>query len=193
MQLGSRVESLDELDAEAVVVAVPQRESARLLGEPEPQLEDSPIVSVHLWFDRVLLPHRLAALLGSDAHWVFDRGALTGHPPERGQYLTVVSSGAPELMELRGRELVERIVGELTGRLGAAELLWSRVSREPSATIAVRPGSERERPGPGTKRPNVTRAGAWTGTGWPPTMEGAVRSGVAAARALTATRHEVAA
>jgi squalene-associated FAD-dependent desaturase len=193
VQLGARVETLDELDADAVVVAVPHRESARLLGEPEPQLEDSPIVSVHLWFDRVLLPHRLAALLGSDAHWVFDRGALTGHPPERGQYLTVVSSGAPELMELRGRELVERIVGELTGRLGAAELLWSRVSREPSATIAVRPGSERERPGPETKRPNVSRAGAWTGTGWPATMEGAVRSGVAAARALTATRHEVAA
>jgi squalene-associated FAD-dependent desaturase len=193
VQLGARVESLDELDAEAVVVAVPQRESARLLGEPEPQLEDSPIVSVHLWFDRVLLPHRLAALLGSDAHWVFDRGALTGHPPERGQYLTVVSSGAPELMDLRGRELVERIVGELTGRLGGAELLWSRVSREPAATIAVRPGSERERPGPETMRPNVTRAGAWTRTGWPATMEGAVRSGVAAARALTATRHEVAA
>jgi len=193
VQRGARVESLDELDAEAVVVAVPPRESARLLGEPEPQLEDSPIVSVHLWFDRVLLPHRLAALLGSDAHWVFDRGVLTGHPPDRGQYLTVVSSGAPELLELRGRELVDRIGGELTGRLGDAELLWSRVSREPAATIAVRPGSERERPGPETARPNVTRAGAWTGTGWPATMEGAVRSGVAAARALTATRHEVAA
>ena len=84
-------------------------------------------------------------------------------------------------------------VGELTARLGEAGLLWSRVSREPAATIALRPGSEHERPGPGTKRPNVTRAGAWTGTGWPATMEGAVRSGVAAARALTATRHEVAA
>jgi hydroxysqualene dehydroxylase len=193
VQLGARVESLDQLDAEAVVVAVPAHESARLLGEPEPQLEDSPIVSVHLWFDRALFPDLLGALLGSDAHWVFDRGVLTGHPPERGQYLTVVSSGAPELMELRGRELVERIAGELTARLGEAELLWSRVSREPAATIAVRPGSERERPGPQTARPNVTRAGAWTGTGWPATMEGAVRSGVAAARALTATRHEVAA
>ena len=80
----ARVESLDELDADAIVVAVPPRESARLLGEPEPQLEDSPIVSVHLWFDRVLLDSPLAALLGSDAHWVFDRGALTGSPPERG-------------------------------------------------------------------------------------------------------------
>jgi Flavin containing amine oxidoreductase len=193
VQLGARVERLDDLEAEAVVVAVPPRESARLLGEPEPQLEYSPIVSVHLWFDRELLRHPLAALLGSDAHWVFDRGALTGHPPQRGQYLTVVSSGAPELMELRGRELVDRIAGELTARLGDAELLWSRVSREPAATIAVRPGTERERRGCATERPNVTRAGAWTATGWPATMEGAVRSGLAAARALTAARHEVAA
>jgi squalene-associated FAD-dependent desaturase len=190
---GNRVESLDELDADAVVVALPPRESARLVGEPEPQLEDSPIVSVHLWFDRVLLRRPLAALLGSDAHWVFDRGALTGHAPERGQYLTVVSSGAPELMELRGRDLVERIAAQVTDRLGQADLLWSRVSREPAATIAVRPGSESERRGPATERPNVTRAGAWTATGWPPTMEGAVRSGVAAARLLTQARAEVAA
>jgi squalene-associated FAD-dependent desaturase len=190
---GARVESLDELQADAVVVALPHRESARLLGEPEPALEDSPIVSVHLWFDRELLPHPLAALLGSDAHWVFDRGALTGHGPERGQYLTVVSSGAPELMELRGRELVDRIAGEVTSRFGEAELLWSRVSREPAATIAVRPGSEQERRGVETARPNVTRAGAWTATGWPATMESAVRSGRAAARALTGARAEVAA
>ena len=193
VHLEARVESLDELDADSVVVALPPRESARLLGEPEPALEDSPIVSVHLWFDRSLLPHPLAALLGSDAHWVFDRGELTGHRPERGQYLTVVSSGAPELMALRGRELADRIAGEVTDRLGDAELLWSRVSREPAATIAVRPGSEQERRGPQTERPNVTRAGAWTATGWPPTMEGAVRSGHAAARALTARRQEVAA
>ena len=190
---GSRVESLDELQADAVVVALPHRESARLLGEPEPALEDSPIVSVHLWFDRELLPHPLAALLGSDAHWVFDRGALTAHRPERGQYLTVVSSGAPELMELRGRELVDRIAGEVTSRFGEAELLWSRVSREPAATIAVRPGTEQERRGVETARPNVTRAGAWTATGWPATMESAVRSGRAAARALTGARAEVAA
>jgi hydroxysqualene dehydroxylase len=193
VRIGARVESLDELDADAVVVAVPPRESARLLREPEPRLEDSPIVSVHLWFDRVLLRPALAALLGSDAQWVFDRGALTGHSPERGQYLTVVSSGAPELMELRGRELVERIAGAVTERLGGAELLWSRVSREPAATIAVKPGSESERRGTATGRLNVTRAGAWTATGWPPTMEGAVRSGVAAARLLTQARAEVAA
>jgi hypothetical protein len=168
------------------VVAVPPAESARLLGEEPPRLEDSPIVSVHLWFDRPLLATTLAALLGSDAHWVFDRGALTGNPPPRGQYLTVVSSGVPELLELRGKELPERIAQQLTDRLGAAELLWSRVSREPRATIALRPGTEALRPGPETDRPNVVRAGAWTGTGWPATMESAVRSGKAAAATLLA-------
>jgi squalene-associated FAD-dependent desaturase len=175
-----RVDSLEELDADAVIVAVPPRESARLLGEPESVLEESPIVSVHLWFDRKLLVSPLAALLDSDAHWVFDRGGLTGHEPERGQYLTVVSSGVPQLLEVRGRALVEQIAGQLTDRLGAAELLWSRVSREPHATIALRPGVVRF--GLDTRLPSVVRAGTWTDTGWPATMESAVRSGRAAAR-----------
>jgi hydroxysqualene dehydroxylase len=175
-----RVASLDELEADGVVVAVPPRESARLLGEPEPALEDSPIVSVHLWFERPLLGAPLAALLGSDAHWVFDRGALTANRPERGQYLTVVSSGVPELLEVRGRDLVARIAGQLTERLGDAELLWSRVSREPYATVALRPGVLR--PGVETSRPGVARAGTWTDTGWPATMESAIRSGRRAAQ-----------
>ena len=193
IETGTRVTSLDTLDADAIVVAVPPAESARLLGEPDPELEDSPIVSVHLLFDRRLLRQPLAALLGSSAHWLFDRGLLTGHEPEQGQYLTVVSSGAPELEALRGRELVDLIAGSVTERLGPAELLWSRVSREPAATIAVRPGTEARRRGPQTGRANITRAGAWTATGWPPTMEGAVRSGRAAARALASSREEVAA
>jgi squalene-associated FAD-dependent desaturase len=181
--LEHKVESLGELAAfDAVVVAVPPRESARLLGEEPPALEDSPIVSVHLWFDRPLLPTPLAALLASDAHWVFDRGGLTGHRPERGQYLTVVASGVPELLEVRGRGLVERIAGQLTGRLGDAELLWSRVSREPYATIALRPGTHR--PGVETSHDHVVRAGTWTDTGWPATMESAVRSGRRAAQHL---------
>ena len=190
IETGERVDELERLDADAVVVAVPPEESARLLGEPEPELDHSPIVSVHLLFDRPILKRPLAALLGSPAHWVFNRGLLTGG---RAEYLTVVSSGAPELEALRGRELVELIAGEVTERLGPAELKWSRVSREPNATIAVRPGSEQHRPGPQTFRPNVVRAGAWTATGWPATMEGAIRSGRAAARAITQARQEIAA
>lgn len=174
----------ERVEGDSLVVALPPAESAALLGEPAPALEDSPIVSVHLLFDRPLMGPPLAAFLGSPAHWVFDRGRLTGRPPERGQYLTVVSSGAPELLEVRGRDLVELMARELTGRLGRAELLWSRVSREPAATFAGRPGTAALRPGPETGAANVVRAGAWTGTGWPATMESAVRSGRAAAAAL---------
>jgi hypothetical protein len=184
LRLESRIEELAELDADAVVVAVPPAEAARLLGEEPPALEDSPIVSVHLLFDRPLLPHPLAALLDSPAHWVFDRGALTGTVPETGQYLTVVSSGAPELLEIRGKALVETMVEALTERLGAAELLWSRVSREPRATFAPRPGTSRLRPPVETELPHVVRAGAWTRSAWPATMEAAVRSGREAARAV---------
>jgi hydroxysqualene dehydroxylase len=190
VRTGERVVSLDDLDADAIVVATPPDEAAGLLGESYPALEHSPIVSVHLLFDRRLLAHPLAALLSSDAHWIFDRGALTGHDPGEGrQYLTVVSSGVPELMEKRGRELVDLIAGQLVERLGPAELVWSRVSREPEATLALRPGVVR--PSADTGRPNVVRAGAWVETGWPATMEGAVRSGVAAAGALTRRNAEV--
>ncbi|MGZ4380832.1 MAG: hydroxysqualene dehydroxylase HpnE [Gaiellaceae bacterium] len=200
VRLGARVVALEpgaavlddgeRVEADSFVVALPAAESARLLGEDDPGLESSPIVSVHLLFDRELLPHPLAALLSSPAHWVFDRGALTGHRPGRGQYLTVVSSGAPELLEVRGRELVELISGELTSRLGPAEVLWSRVSREPEATVAGRPGQAARRRGAATGQANVVRAGAWTDTGWPATMESAVRSGFAAAQMLMSTRTE---
>jgi len=173
VETGVRVDDPRALDADAVVVATPSE-----------QLEHSPIVSVHLLFDRRLLSTPLAALLGSDAHWIFDRGALTGNEPSEGQYLSVVSSGVPELMSVRGRELVERIAAQVTERLGPAELLWSRVSREPEATIAARPGVER--PEPGLVEPGLARAGAWTRTGWPATMESAVRSGRTAARAVLA-------
>jgi squalene-associated FAD-dependent desaturase len=193
LELGARVDELDDLAADAIVVATPPEESARLLGEPQPRLEHSPIVSVHLLFERRLLEPPLAALLASDAHWVFDRGALTGDQPPRGQYLTVVSSGVPELMEIRGRELVDRIAAQVTERLGASELLWSRVSREPHATVALRPGNSALRPAAQTARPNVTRAGAWVATGWPATMESAVRSGRAAARLLSDVTTRVAA
>jgi squalene-associated FAD-dependent desaturase len=180
----------ERVTGDSFVVALPPEEGADVLGEPKPRLADSPIVSVHLLFDRQILRPRLAALLGSDAHWVFDRGRLTGHEPEQGQYLTVVASGVPELVEVRGRALVDLMARELTARLGRAELLWSRVSREPAATFAGSPGTAAERLGPRTAFQNVARAGAWTATGWPATMESAVRSGRAAARLVQSTDRE---
>jgi squalene-associated FAD-dependent desaturase len=188
VRTGARVDDLGELEADAIILALPPGEASRLLGE-DWSFDSSPIVSVHLLFDRVILEPALAALLGSHAHWIFDRGRLTGHQPERGQYLTVVSSGAPELLEIRGRELVDLIAGEVTERLGAAEVLWSRVSREPEATVAVRPGLTR----PAAGRGEVALAGAWLAQPWPPTMEAAVRSGRAAAGLLTEVVTKVAA
>jgi hydroxysqualene dehydroxylase len=188
IRTGARVDSLAELDADAVVLAVGPSESARLLGRPEPELADSPIVSVHLLFDRPILQHPLAALLGSAAHWVFDRGALTGEPRDGGQYLTVVSSGVPELMELRGRDLLDLIAGAVTERLGLAELVWSRVSREPRATFAPRPRTRRLRWPADTGDADVVLAGAWTESDWPATMEAAVASGERAAQLLLSHR-----
>ena len=178
-----RVVDLDDVEADAIVLAVSPDEASRLLDE-EWSLEPSPIVSVHLLVDRRLLDQHVA-LLRSPVHWIFDRGRLTGHEPEQGQYLTVISSGVPELMKLRGRELLDVIVGEVRERCGEAEVLWSRVSREPEATIALRPGVER--PAPGLVREGIALAGAWTETGWPATMEGAVRSGRSAVQALLST------
>jgi len=187
VQTGTRVDDLAELDADAVVLALPPDEASRLLGE-DWTFDHSPIVSVHLLFDRIILRRPMAALLGSDAHWVFDRGALTGHEPDRGQYVTVVSSAVPELLEIRGRELVDLIAGQVTERLGPADVLWSRVSREPEATIAVRPGLSR----PPAAREELALAGAWLAAPWPPTMEAAVRSGRAAAHLLSDVATKVA-
>jgi hydroxysqualene dehydroxylase len=188
IETGTRVENVEAVDADHVVLALAPDETARLL-DADWRFDSSPIVSVHLLFDRRLLEPPLAALLGSHAHWVFDRGRLTGREPEQGQYLTVVSSAAPELLELRGRGLVETVAGELTDRLGTAELLWSRVSREPEATIAARPGAPR----PPLQQGRVVLAGAWTLPPWPPTMESAVRSGRAAAKRVLSDRTEMAA
>ncbi len=195
VRLRARVASLDggavilaegeRVEAEAIVLALPPAESARLLGEPEPALDDSPIVSVHLLIDRQILRFPLAALLGSPAQWVFDRGRLMRHVPAPGQYLTVVASGAPELLETRAHDLVDLVMGDLTSRLGRAEVLWSRVSREPAATIAGRPGTAALRLTAETGREGIVRAGAWTSTGgWPATMESAVRSGHRAAQLI---------
>ena len=85
------------------------------------------------------------------------------------------------------------IADALRRRPGPAEIVWSRVSREPAATFAGRPGTEALRPDAATGRENVVRAGAWTKTGWPATMEGAIRSGKTAARLLAASATRVAA
>ncbi|HZQ15550.1 MAG TPA: hydroxysqualene dehydroxylase HpnE [Gaiellaceae bacterium] len=181
-----------------VIVAVPHQVAPALLppgvvgDEVATGLGASPIVNVHLHFDRRVLEHRVAAAVDSPVQYVFDRSAAAG--VEQGQLLSISISHATRELELPQEALVEQHVaalGELLPRVRGAALLGADVTREPRATFAGVPGTQRLRPGARTELPGIYLAGAWTDTGWPATMEGAVRSGHAAAAAALAepSRH----
>jgi squalene-associated FAD-dependent desaturase len=149
------------------------------------QIESAPITGVHLWFDREWtdLPH--AVLVGRLSQWVFGRGAR----PDQGHYYQVVISAS---RQLAGRDR-EQIVAEVCDDLGAvwpaareAQLLRARVVTDREAVFSVKPGMEACRPRQQTPVDRLFLAGDWTATGWPSTMEGAVRSGYLAAEAVLA-------
>jgi squalene-associated FAD-dependent desaturase len=146
-------------------------------------LEISPITSVHLWWDRPVmdLPH--VVLMDCAGQWVFNRGPAPGGE----QYLQVVVSAARQFRGL-GREEVERLIvaelRRLLPRAAGATVKRARVVTEHAATFSAVPGVDRWRPPQTTPLDNLLLAGDWTATGWPATMEGAVRSGYLAAEAL---------
>ena len=148
------------------------------------QLTPSPIASVHFWFDRPVMARPHAVLVDCLGQWVFNRGEVA--PGEH--YVQVVVSAARSLQGL-GREEVQRRIQEELARLypavAVAKLLRAKVVIEHSATFSAIPGVDRFRPNATTSIPNLFLAGDWTATGWPATMEGAVRSGEAAAEALS--------
>jgi squalene-associated FAD-dependent desaturase len=176
-----------------VIVAVPHQVAASLLPagivdeRTEEGLGASPIVNVHLHFDRRVLDRRVIAAIDSPVQFVFDRTAASG--VEQGQLLAISLSHATAELELPQETLVERQLRALEAllpRVRGATLLHADVTREPRATFAGVPGTQRLRPGARTDVPGLYLAGAWTDTGWPATMEGAVRSGRAAAAAALA-------
>lgn len=179
------------IEASTVVLAVPHDAAAELLpagalpdGVDPQQLGVSPIVNLHVVYDRPVLRHPFAAAVDSPVQWVFDRTASSGL--REGQYLAVSLSGADAYTESTADELREQFVGalrELLPDANAAEMISFFVTREPRATFRGVPGTAAHRPGPATNMPGLYLAGAWTSTGWPATMEGAVRSGLAAAHA----------
>lgn len=187
----TRVRSLDELDAKTTVLALPHEEAAELLpdgalpaGVDPRALGVSPIVNLHVVYDRPVMEHAFAAAVESPVQWVFDRTASSG--VRDGQYLAVSLSGADGFDERTSDELRDTFLPALADVLPAAaraEILSFFVTREPRATFRGVPGTARHRPGPVTNVPGLFLAGAWTRTGWPATMEGAVRSGHAAAEA----------
>jgi squalene-associated FAD-dependent desaturase len=181
----------EELDADAVVLAVPQREAHALL--PDGALEDpdrlldigaAPILNVHVHYDRKVLRRPFFAALGTPVQWVFDRTEASG--ANRGQYLAVSQSAAQDEIDEPVSVLRKRYLPELERLLPAARGAGVRdffVTRERTATFAPSPGVGRLRPDAPTRAPGLYLAGAWTATGWPATMEGAVRSGFSAAAA----------
>jgi squalene synthase HpnD len=147
------------------------------------RLEPSPITSVHVWFDRPVmeLPH--VVLIDSVGQWVFNRGEVASGE----HYLQVVVSAARQFRGLGRDEVQWRVIEELRRLFPAAagaEVKRCRVVTEHAATFSAVPGVDRWRPGPVTPLPNLFLAGDWTDTGWPATMEGAVRSGYRAAEAV---------
>jgi hydroxysqualene dehydroxylase len=152
----------------------------------------SPIVNVHVVLDRSVMPHDFLAVVGSPLQWVFDRTTQSGL--SAGQYLALSLSAADDLVARPVAELREMFLPELARVLPGfvdATVVDFFVTREAHATFRPAPGSKAFRPGPTTRLPGLHLAGAYTATGWPATMESAVRSGNAAAAALLGAHHDV--
>jgi squalene-associated FAD-dependent desaturase len=186
-----------------VVLAVPHNALGKLLpsqngsGETSTQLqaqiakfESSPITGIHLWFDREITDLHHAVLLDRTIQWMFQKSKLQ---PQRqgaeqaGSYIELVVSSSKSLVGMGRQEILDlalRELAEFFPRVREAQLLKSTVVKEVHATYSALPGSDSYRPQSRTPWPRVFLAGDWTATGWPATMEGAVRSGYRAAQAL---------
>jgi squalene-associated FAD-dependent desaturase len=178
------------VEASAVVLAVPHDAASPLLppgavpdGARLTELGVSPIVNVHVVYDRPVMDCPFVAGLDTPVQWAFDRTGPSGL--DRGQYVAISVSGADREVEERTEDLRDRFLPALADLFPAARTATVErffVTRERAATIRHAPGTRALRPSARTRIPGLFLAGAWTDTGWPATMEGAVRSGVVAAR-----------
>jgi len=169
----------ERLTADHYICALPF-ERLEAVGLPAPKLEHSPITGVHLWFDREVttLPH--ATLLDRTIQWMYNK--------DSGRYLQLVVSASRDLTPLSRNEIVEIAIGDLRlyfPRVHDARLVKAHVVKEQRATFSAAPETEALRPAADAGPGKVILAGDWTRTGWPATMEGAVRSGYLAAEAVT--------
>ena len=187
--------------ADAYVFAVPHEALAELLSEQikekEPafgHLENirvSPITGVHFWFDRGVMREPFVTLLDTTTQWVFNKTALYGErnggATEKGQYLQLVISASHDLLQKPRQEIIDLCLTELRQALPMAReasLVKATVIKEAAATFSPQPGVDKWRPRQETSVKGMFLAGDWTATGWPATMEGAVRSGYLAAEAV---------
>jgi squalene-associated FAD-dependent desaturase len=191
-----------EESSNAFVLAIPQDKLNELLPAEirtaNPALAQlkkfkvSPITGVHFWFDRQVTPEPFITLLDTQTQWIFNKTALYGRQEiseqkPGGQYLQLVISASYDLLKKSREEIVELCLKEVRQALPAARearLVKATVIKEASATFSPEPGVDQWRPGQETRTPGLFLAGDWTATGWPATMEGAVRSGYLAAEAV---------
>jgi squalene-associated FAD-dependent desaturase len=180
-----------------LILAVPWSKIEDLMCPPlagtVPQLRDLcrfeavPITAVHLWFDRPImsLPH--AVLVGRLAQWVFNRGAPKANDEAAGHYYQIVISQSRGLAQSERDEIIETVRGELAEvwpQSRSARVLRALAVTEHGAVFSAKPGLDSTRPSQRTAQRGLVLAGDWTSTGWPATMEGAVRSGYLAAEAV---------
>jgi squalene-associated FAD-dependent desaturase len=161
------------------------------LGSLE-KIKVSPITGVHFWFDRPVTSEPFVTLLDTTVQWVFNKTALYTDQsdalvPGARQYLQLVISASYDLLKKSREEIIDICLKEIRQALPAAreaQLVKATVIKEASATFSPEPGVDRFRPSQSTNTPGLFLAGDWTATGWPATMEGAVRSGYLAAEAV---------
>lgn len=167
---------------------LPDTSASRPLRDSLQRFETSPITGIHLWFDRNVTDLDHAVLLDRTIQWMFHKSRLQNRGDSNGgSYLELVVSSSKSLVDRSRPEIVELALRELSEffpRVREATLLKATVIKEVHATYSPRPGVDLNRPRPETIWPRVFLAGDWTATGWPATMEGAVRSGYLAAQSL---------
>jgi len=194
----------ERIPADFVVLAVSYDRVADMLGEATrasiptldglQKLESSPITGVHLWFDRPVCPFDHVVTPGRFVQWVFNHTAIQGRTATTtpdgandGQYLQIVISAAYDLVAMNKEAIRDAVLADLTDmwpEAREAKLVRWWVVTEHGATFAVRPGVDELRPPQRTPIDGLFLAGDWTDTGWPATMEGAVRSGYLAAQGI---------
>ena len=195
---GAVLEDGSEVSADACISAVPHTVVPGMLPEAmtEPggalaglqNIRTSPITGVHLWFDGPVMTEPFLTLLDHTTQWVFNKTLLYGQAA-RGQYLQLVISASYDLVPRSRQEIIDLCRSELGEVLPAsrqAQLEKATVVKEISATFSPQPGVDQWRPAQKTSVGGLYLAGDWTRTGWPSTMEGAVRSGYLAAEAALA-------
>ncbi len=175
-----------------VIVALPFEQSVKLLPNLAlsiTQFVHAPITTVHLWWEKEITDRHHAVLLDTTIEWIFNKTRIRGNDPAKGSYTELVISASHRQLKQDREEIIRNAINELAlffPQVRTTNLLKTGVLKEARATFSVLPGLDRHRPSQAESgHKGIFLAGDWTKTGWPSTMEGAIRSGLLAATSIT--------